>query len=180
MAVGSQASLTEGYAQGTAPMRSFSIQYLSLILIILTFTIGVFAAHKIDGDKRKIVEEEMPPPELAKNFPDQYSEPTVASIGAMNLDGLFVRGASEMDSVMVDSLAEVLLAHDIDAKFIVGTPKDVAASDVALGIALGRSAVLFRALLERGVPSDAINVMASDEKEGPAVSITFDKPQEAQ
>ena len=119
MAVSAQGSLTEGHAQGAVPMRAFSIQFLSLILIILTFTIGVFAAHRIDGDKRKAAQPAVVIQKPATLFPDQFAEQKTAAIGAMNLETLFDMGTSDLNSVMIDSISEVLLAHDIEAKFVV-------------------------------------------------------------
>lgn len=179
MAVSSQASLTEGHAQGAVPMRAFSIQYLSLILIILTFTIGVFAAHRLDGDKRKAKAAAVVH-KIPVRFPDQMVDAKVAEIGQMNLGALFESGTSELSPDQFDPLAELLLAHDIQAKFIVATPSDAVDADSALAIALGRSAVLYRAFLDRGVPPDAVSVLASDERDVAAVAVNFAKSAEVQ
>ncbi len=162
---------------GAAPMRSFSIQYLSLILIILTFTIGVFAAHRIDGDKRKAAaaSRQLKPVVLTEG---RMLETKTLAFGQMDLIELFEVGTSELSDAQFEPLVALMLSHDIQVKFVVASPSDAVDADSALAIALGRSAVLYRAFLDRGVPADALSVVASDEQNIPAVAVNFSKSAE--
>lgn len=178
MAVSSQASLTEGHAQGIVPMRSFSIQYLSLILIILTFTIGVFAGHRVQADKRAV--QAAAKPAMTSSTESTMLVESGTPIGRMSLDTLFELGTSEVNADSFEPLVQTLLAHDLEANFVVASPGDAVDSDSALAIALGRSAVLFRAFLDRGVPASAVQVLASDERDIPAVSVDFAKSAEGE
>lgn len=152
----SQASLTEGMQQGAPPLRAFAIQYLSVVLIILTFTLGVFSSHKISRDRAKIalVQQQTQP---------VRTEPTLVSVGDVTFSNLFGAGSAELEPAVLESLVAVLRAHDLKAIFTVAGADSVSEGNTSLGLALARGSTLYRVLQAESVPTEAFEILSSED-----------------
>jgi hypothetical protein len=179
VAVTGQTSLTEGMPQGIVPMRAFSVQYLSVILIILTFTIGVFSGHRAQKIKhaKAAAQQAKVQANLDKNT--TVSDPAAIAIGAMDLTNLFMPESSELNAETFEPLASVLTSHDLSARFAISLSRNPESIDAELGMALARSATLFRELVSRGVPAEALNVVTAEIEGDVPVSVTFKRDAEA-
>lgn len=144
-----------------APARAFSTQFLSLVLIILTFIIGVFASHQIRTDSHA------PGPEETQSSPKNFQ------IGAMSWQSLFDPGTATMREEVVDSLAAVLNAHDIRAILTV-YGSDAEHKDYQLELALERASALYHYLRAQRVPAQALDVAAVEVQSTTQASVNFE------
>lgn len=145
---------------GSPAGRSFSTQYLSLILIILTFIIGIFSSHHLQQQRLAL------PVEVPNGALDSFP-PTHA---ALEFNDLFESGSAELRGARLSAIVSLLRAHDLDAEFIVRADEGMASREA---LALARVSTLLRALTAEGVPLRALSVVATEEVEGPQVEMLF-------
>jgi hypothetical protein len=136
-------------AEQPAASRSSTIQYFSLIMIVLTFIVGSFARQKLEHssalqtlhsgqNRRRVIEE----PRLSSEL--VYSD--------LVKDG-------QVNQETAGALAELLKNHDLRM--------EIELSVSAGGQAAARSSsVLLRYLLEQGVPPEAVEVYAVSGRPG--------------
>ncbi len=141
-------------------LKAFYTQYISVLLIILVFTVG-----SASGTREKTSKQEA-----------TYQEEKVA-LGAISIPGgVDASGTLSPDAVSaLEAVSKVLLNHDVTAtvRVPVGSHHD---SDGRSHIenALTHSHKFRAFLLERGVPVAAVkSVIARDTKETGVASISF-------
>lgn len=124
-------------------MNSFAIQYLSIILILITFLVGAYVPHsltknfkdtnlKIETEKKDLV---------LKQTISTIQIPTLVNVSA------------EVSDSDVEWISKFLLSHDVSADILIPY-----GSSVEKGLQKVRS--VFLALVSANVPVDAISVRA--------------------
>jgi len=124
-------------------VRSYSAQYVSLILIILTFTAGAFARQKFTT-VREIQAVKLRRAEMSAA---RFQRP----LGVHNFAALFV--ADSLDENQAWALAEILKNHDLKAEIEVFFGGD-------LFLAARNSVRLLDYLLNQGVKASAVEIVA--------------------
>jgi hypothetical protein len=147
---------------GSPAGRSFSTQYLSLILIILTFIIGIFSSNHLQKQRLTL------PMEASRvaldSLPDTHS--------ALEFNDLFGPGTAELREEKLTAVVSLLRAHDLDAEFLVRADEGMASREA---LALARVTTFLRALLAEGVPLHALSVVATEATDGPQVRMLFQR-----
>ena len=133
-----------------AATQSFSMQYLSLILIILTFIIGVFASHH--AQKQKYLQRLGSSEASTSSVPKL---PRIETFGSMQLPDAFAENTAILNVEAMEGLSQVLKSHDIRIQAEVADERSASPS-----LAIARSATLSRFFLGRGVPSEALEIVA--------------------
>lgn len=129
----------------SAAQDAYNIQYVSLLMIILTFVVGA------------MLRPQAPPPPKSP-FESWAAE---HSLGSLTLTGLFLEPDGRFEESRLAGLVEVLKCHDIDADISVYPRLDVAdQSENELTRGLAQSVTLARYLEGQGIPAGALNVMA--------------------
>ncbi len=151
-------------------VKAFAVQYISIILIILTFIVGAFSS-RIGAS--------------AGNNPDKVilaAEPVLNHgpgpvVGEFNIAQIFSPGLAKVDETKTHGLSEFLLNHDLQAQVQVTSDSaesiGLEATNQNMGLALARSVALYRHLLTRGVPANALEIWAGlgQSEDGIAVRI---------
>ncbi|NLF25096.1 MAG: hypothetical protein GX589_05490 [Deltaproteobacteria bacterium] len=138
-------SKTAGAA--ASAQKAYSLQYISLILIVLTFVIGVFMSGPV-----RVAKESAPVHAASMGF-----DPGVL-ISDMEYSDLFQAQAEISDNSKVAALASLLRSHDIDLEAEVYS----GAGQEGLMLALERAQAIFEALVQAGVPSEALKIFAHE------------------
>ena len=138
-----------------------SIQYTSLILIVLTIVVGFSSVSK--------------PQNLASALQVYPEKPP---IGDYSYDDIFNSGGSNLENDRFDALAEILLSHDLYAQIDVFAdfPKPALIrelNDEQIGLALARAMSISKKLIERGVPQEALQVQAVLKQSTTQVDVRF-------
>ena len=133
--------------QNPAETRSFAFQYVSLILIILTFVIGAFAREKLAVSQT--TKEDNPVTDLEQAGSYDWLH------GKLLIKDLFRPEASafSINIPAAAALAAVLKSHDLGAEIDVSMTGDYAA-------AVRQSAALYRYFIDQGVPPMTVRVSA--------------------
>ncbi len=124
---------------------AYNLQYVSLLMIILTFVVGA------------LLRPQAPPPPKSpfENWDAAHH------VGDISLAGLFLDPQGRFEEFRLAGLVEVLKCHDIDADIAVYPRLDVAdRTDSELARGLAQSVTLARYLEGQGIPAGALNVMA--------------------
>ena len=130
-----------------------SIEYTALMLIILTFVIGV--QFSPNGPRASYAEE--------ASDSKRYA--------ALSVNKVFHDGQIEVDMEPLYSITELVQSHDINAEIEVFTSKT---DGVDFGLTIARSVMLYKAFLKLGVPPEAVNVIASPQSlEGAQIRAHF-------
>lgn len=135
--------------------RAYVMQYVSLIMIILTFVIGAFASQKISEKAKNQVKQGAPRSEFAVNVKDMTDKRDwLASV--INYDDLFSDTGVTLDGQKVEALAELLKSHDINSEISIFSYGDTRT-------ALKRSLAISRELEDSGVPTAALQVLVKEQ-----------------
>lgn len=129
--------------------QAFSMQYTSLMLIVLTFIIAVyFTPHnfEVPKDIKTIITPE----------PD---------VGVMTLENVFDQDSSSVNLDQISALQFLVANHDVDINVDVYAKEDE--------LALARSMMLYRAFLDMGVLSSAVQVFSHTGTNSQQVNIRF-------
>lgn len=140
--------------------RAFAVQYTSLVLILLTFTIGAFGAPARP--------EPAEPPEAPAEIPGGTVMARMRPLGGLRMNSLFERDTVEVNPDAADALAGVLSNHDVKVTITIYH----LAREVNFGVA--RASSLAQALAARGIPVSAAEIFAA-EGDSDAVEVTFGK-----
>ncbi|RMG42261.1 MAG: hypothetical protein D6719_06875 [Candidatus Dadabacteria bacterium] len=135
----------------------FSLQYTSLILIILTFVIGAFAGEKIGANIKP----------TAKNGGNKQK--VEVPIGTVEYNDLFPEKESRLNHAEAGAITEVLLNHDLSATIIISSPPESG----GIELSLARSITLYRMLVKAKVPASALNILATEERNLPQARVAF-------
>ncbi len=144
-------------------MRAFSAQYLSVVLIILTFIIGVFSGHHIQAAKVQQPQSQTKPEIVSPAIPVPER-----NFGSMNWGSLFAPGSAEFDAESLRPLTQVLRSHDILLRVTVAADESE-----RIEIGLARSSTLLRYFLAQGIPAHALEIVASEEQRPWQVQVEF-------
>lgn len=134
---------------GEALSNSYNIQYIALILIILTFILGAFISPRVKAGRQGAL-----PVQVAA-----AARQAPPSIGKMALNDLFQAASTDLNQTEIYALTKFLTNHDVDADFEIGaglTDND----SQGLQLALARGIRLRNALQKQGVPVEAFRVFA--------------------
>ena len=146
----------KGHASSTAGSsasrftHAYNLQYISVIMIILTFVIGAFVRPHGAAARGAV-----PPAAESGGQPPQ--------IGVMELERLFLNDGTLINPELLAALRSVLMNHDVNARFEIFGERETwsAAMGGSYDLALARSSVLLRALRAQGVPAEALRVVAA-------------------
>lgn len=139
--------------------RPFALQYTSLILIILSCVIGAFAAKPLqtaDFSPATIIEKHLLLP-----FPKK--------IGEISYGNLFAYEEAKVNAESADALVQFLKSHDLIAQ--VQIFRSISNGTQSLGV--HRSTELFKYLTQRGVPPEALDIVASGKESEEQVKVRF-------
>ena len=118
--------------------RLFYMQYLSVILIILTMIVGSFASNAMRQQGAALLSQKVPA--------------ATAPIAGLAFDQVFRPGSGEVSKDNLAGLIQVLRSHDLDARIEVG------ADPGSFELGLARSIALQRFLSAAGIPVEALDV----------------------
>ena len=151
-------------AAGTAAsaQQAYSLQYISLILIVLTFVIGVFLSGPIRAAKQSGL---TPAPSIG-------ADPGIL-ISDLEYNDLFGAQAKISDDSKVAALASLLRSHDLDLEAEVYS--GAGPEEPGLMLALERAHTIFEALVQAGVPSEALQIFALEKSSGPQLRVRLYK-----
>lgn len=137
--------------RGEAP--AFTLQFTTLILIILTLIIGAFGVRRSSPV--------MPPAPASRGLDESSKDVTTvpAPSDTIFIEHLFRPASVEVDTAKALALAAVLNSHDIDAEIDV-VPDSMGEEDYRL--ALRQASTLLNTLLDAGVPAAAFRVYLLD------------------
>ena len=147
----------------SSAMRAFSTQFLSVVLIILTFIIGVFSSHHVKQAKHAV-----PVAAIKSNTLTPAIEVPERSFGSMNWGSLFSDQSAVLDSELLEPLSQVLRSHDILLRVTVAED-----SPASIELALARSSSLLRYFLAQGIPPAALEIVTSEEERPWQVQVEF-------
>lgn len=145
--------------------QSYFIQYISLILIVLTIFIGTLYRP----DKKSGYE--------ALPLNKEVASPEPVAVGNVLYSSLFNSETSELDRETALALVTMLKSHDLIAKIELFPEKNVGPQE-AIATTLGRSISLQRLLLEEGVPASVFQVFSYEESAGHQANVSFYKEEE--
>ncbi len=130
--------------------RPFALQFTSLMLMLLTFIIGVFSSYHIAKKPEAT-------PMTGETVGVQDSPPAMAQdIGLTKFQEMFAERADGLNEGMFEAMLTVLRAHDVDAAVYVYGGES---GDFSLALARGMS--LSRRLGAENLPAGAVSVIAS-------------------
>lgn len=152
----------------TSP-RAFLVQYLTLMLIVLSFMVGGFVTKATQSTVGNVGAT----PKATTGMVPAQVDPK----DSFSLD-LFQVGSSELHKGRAEALRSVFANHDLSARIKVSG--DVGRSvPEALGQAMARGIALVEALKAPQIPNDAIEVVGTLDRRGTAVQIILFDPVEA-
>lgn len=128
-----------------AILKAFYVQYVSVLLILLSGMIGSLA-----GSIRAT---------LPGEAPAKKSNQPRPSFAEIDLDKLFIPKSSELASPqLLDAVTQIGLDHDVDLEFAVPAGGIAAATGSIGGIDLAseRAVAISRYVVDRGVPESAV------------------------
>jgi len=140
--------------------RAFTLQYTTLILIIISFIVGSFGSHP--RAKEGVKPGPQHPVEAAPEAPPPA--PLIlerAPSDTITIESLFKAASIELDANAAFAVASVLKSHDIDAEIDI-VPDSMGDDDYRLALRQGRS--LERYLAGAGVPRTAFRVFIVDSR----------------
>jgi len=145
--------------------RAFTIQYTTLILIIISFIVGAFGGKPTEREVSAHIEQ---------NTVNTVETPTTKGEGgavpqhegrnptdSIRIEHLFMPASVELDSAKASAIATVLKSHDIDAEI------DIVADSMGdddYKIALRQARSLMRFLTAASVPAHAFRVFVVESK----------------
>ena len=127
----------------TARQQALFTQYITLMLIVLSFVVGSFALRRLAPSGAPVRSAE-----AVANLPALPARDEIV------LPDLFAAGRSTVNQARGGALAELLLSHDLYVEVELEAPDDSS----GLTLALDRSHALLNFLEPRGVPPDAVAV----------------------
>ena len=136
--------------------RPFLIQYLTLMLIVLSFMVGSFASRSIVPDAEPKKPEIKPLPPVA--------------VDTFTLEDFFEPGTAVAREGKIEALQALFSAHDIDAQ-ITAFSDGSEAGDAALAHALARALTVQRALEIPTIPSAAVRTFGALRQHGQMIEI---------
>ena len=147
------------YSLGSVPMQqALWLQYIAVMLIILTFLIGSFCMKKEPSTQEvaKVTTENLP-------------------IGNYNLSGLF-DADNKLNSELLAPFIQVLKSHDLLLRV------ELSVNELGLQDASATKAIeISQALLKQGLPAEAQQVVLLGKKSDASITlklIKFEEPQE--
>ena len=142
--------------------RPFLIQYLTLMLIILSFMVGSFVT--------KVTQEAQRAP-LLKTAQNQPPVPRPA-LHTFAIERVFAEDSAEVSADTIDAIRTLFMSHDLSAE--VSVFADPGRSGFgALNQAVARAFAFKRALEVEGIPAEAIRVFGRGEPLGSQAEITI-------
>lgn len=133
--------------------RAYLIQYISLILMILTFVVGIFGASSIQK-KQQEMESAPPPPQQIVSLP----RPAPIAISDLSYADVFVHGSSKVNSQELEALTQLLQAHDLKARIELYAAAETSSALSDLSLALTRSKQTYQQFRNAGVPAEALHL----------------------
>jgi hypothetical protein len=142
---------------------AFAVQYVALLLLILTFILGTYA-NAAATKQRQAAAVTLPPSEAER--PAKVDE---NPFGMIVIDQAFdADGAVAVEKI--ESIAAVLKQHDVTARIEVSA--QAKSNDPAATI-FGRMLTLQAAFRHLGVPSVALDVRGSERVQNDSVVVSF-------
>lgn len=132
--------------------RAFTLQYTTLILIIITFIVGAFGGQKVQSKMMPIPSSSAPAPKSPGARDEREGRVPSDSI---QIEHLFRAASVELDTAKGAAIAAVLKSHDIDAEIDI-VADSMGEDDYRIALRQGRTLLKF--LLEAGVPAGAFRV----------------------
>jgi len=134
----------EQTSAGTLPAaRAFQLQYISLIMIILTFIIGGFTRRHLPSISS-----------ASTTAPDRVVEVQPNWLhSTLQLNDLFIADTTTLNLMRADAIVEFLSNHDIDCTVEIASPTD-------LRVAIQRAAELDDYFIRQGLPIGSARVYA--------------------
>jgi len=143
--------------------QALSLQYVSLMLIILTFVIGAFERTP-SAPETPVLVEEAPAPEPAGlgtgPSPSAWSSPRGA-LDTLTIERLFEPGGREVNRHRGEAIATLLRSHDLLSEIEVRADVFEGQGE-SIGLALRRGRTLAAWLSARGVPAEAVRIHVYD------------------
>jgi len=141
--------------------RAFTLQYTTLILIIITFVVGAFGGHRRGESPTESPRTEgLVAPSAVEVSGGERDEGRLPS-DTIKIEHLFKAASVELDPAKAGALAAVLKAHDIDAEIDI-VADSMGEDDYRLALRQGRA--LLRHLLDAGVPAPFFRVFIVDSR----------------
>jgi len=135
-----------------ARLRTFYLQYISLMLIVITFVIGSFVTHATSKPAA------LPLPQISIKA---LKTASLKQISSFSFDDLFEDKSSVLKAEKLGALKELLLNHDLSSKIWIKANDAKLDADSRVALALARSVSVYKFLREQGVPDAALSVVAS-------------------
>lgn len=145
---------------GKASARAFLVQYLTLMLIVLSFMVGAFVTKATNQDLVRSSESFIP------STPDHASV-----IDSFTLE-LFAAGEVSVAEAQAEALKTVFASHDLNAKIEVFSDSDKSGS-AAISQAMARALTVKRLLEIREIPEEAIRVFGRGSGAGTIAKISI-------
>lgn len=160
----SSSTLIKAVPEGAAiSSKPFALQYTSVILIVLTFTIG--ALFKPPAPVSVPLKVEKPQIKALELGPE---------IGKINYHKLFSEQSNELQIDKVAALSHVLKHHDINARISVYLNSEGKISESnAFAISIARMLTLEQYFRKQALPEEAISIAAVEEARDYQVAINF-------
>ncbi|MFM1847924.1 MAG: hypothetical protein RL417_1398 [Pseudomonadota bacterium] len=134
--------------------RAFTLQYTTLILIIITFIVGAFGGQKSEPLIREDVPPAVEPPRSEEGSGVRAYRRVPSDI--VKIEHLFRPASVELDPAKAAALVTILRSHDIDAEIEV-VADSMGDDDYRMALRQARS--LMRFLLDSGAPATAFQVL---------------------
>jgi hypothetical protein len=130
---------------GKASARAFLVQYLTLMLIVLSFMVGAFVT--------KATNQELSKPSVAET---KSAQDESSVIDSFTLE-LFSAGEVLVQEAQAEALKTVFASHDLNAEIEVSSDVEKRGAD-AISQAMARALTVKRLLEVKEIPEDAIRV----------------------
>lgn len=130
--------------------KAFSVEYISLIVIILSFVLTTFSRQFI-------------PTNPVRFDGEVKSVPLARRIEMTPIRRLFNQGSAAVNSGRLEALAALLRSHDLTLEVELYSPPSEYPGVVQgnpLALSMARSVALSRYFARQGVPSDAVRIIA--------------------
>ena len=129
--------------------RAYLLQYIALMLLLLSFNIGVFGSASLKQERAQVAPLEA----------EQAPASTALTLTQQEYADAFVRGERSGAGGALDALAQLLREHDLSAQILINAAAERSSLESDLSLALIRARTLYQSLRGTGVPASAIHLL---------------------
>ena len=146
--------------------KAFALQYIAIILIVLTFVIGAFARQKSEQVAAQVTTQ-VDTTEAQDKLAPKSTNPVPKPLGSLELSDAFVGETSDLNPDALRGVVAFLKYHDTRIRV------EIPQGRLEYSLAVSRSIALYKFLLAEGVPAQAAMIYATSSDERTTITLEF-------